>query len=218
MLQDYRNGTYGMTMLSGGYVNDSLAVSPATGDFDGDRIYDIAVLSSVCDVGMNYQYISYQYFMPKLYVAFGGGNGTILNKSAKKKEIVIWNDDETEMRTYTSPDVSAGDLDGDGVDDIITAGRQTVVKKDSSKSAINFYGVTEGVTVASYNGPKKTLNQMILTNFDEADDSGKSGQITNYWSKSMMEPGAAKFNSRPSVVTPIWFPCCRQRYQCRKNT
>ncbi len=191
---DYRVGTYGERMQQEGDVNDSLVVSLATGDFDGDRIDDLAVLSSVSDVDGAYQTVSYQYFMPELYVVFGGGSGTILNRSASKKEIGIWNDDQTEMRTFTSPDVTAGDLDGDGVDDIITAGWQLVVKKDSNKSSINGYQLAEGVTVAAYSGLKKTATQMILTHFDDSDDKGKSGNIVNHWSKFMQDTGIAKAN------------------------
>ncbi len=189
---DYRVGTYGKRMQAEGDVNDSLAVSLATGDFDGDRIDDLAVLSGVSDVDGAYQTVSYQYFMPELYVVFGGGSGTILNRSASKKEIGIWNDEQTEMRTFTSPGLTAGDLDGDGLDDIITAGWQLVVEKDSNKASINGYQIAEGVTVAAYSGTRKTLTQMILTNFNEVDDKGKSGQITNHWSAYMQATGISK--------------------------
>ncbi len=191
---DYRVGTYGKRMQEEGDVNDSLAVSLATGDFDGDRIDDLAVLSGVSDVDGAYQTVSYQYFMPELYMVFGGGSGTILNRSAVQKEIGIWNDDKTEMRTFTSPGLTAGDLDGDGVDDIIAAGWQLVVKKDSNKASINGYQLAEGVTVAAYSGLRKTATQMILTHFDETDDSGKSGNIVNHWSSWMQAGGITKAN------------------------
>ncbi len=190
---DYRMGTYGKLMQAEGDVNDSLAVSLATGDFDGDRIDDLAVLSGISDVDFAYREVSYQYFMPELYMVFGGGSGTILNRSAVQKEIGIWNDDRTEMRTFTSPGLAAGDLDGDGVDDIIAAGWQLVVKKDSNKSSINSYAPAQGVTVAAYSGLKKTATQMILTHFDETDDSGKSGNIVNHWSKGIAEHGAPSY-------------------------
>ncbi len=184
--EDYRVGYYGKLMQQEGDVNDSLAVSLATGDFNGDRIDDLAVLSSVSDLDGKFSAVSFQYFVPELYVAYGGGSGSILGKSYKVDELVMWNDDKTEMHSMTSPSVTVGDLDGDGLDDIISAGWHLIAETDSGVALLNKYRMGAGVTVTVHSGDNKGLKRMLINHFDDVDDEdNKSGAITNHWTDKM---------------------------------
>ncbi len=193
--EDYRVGHYGQMMQDEAESNNFLAASIATGDFNGDRIDDLAVLSSVTDPDGEYKNVSYQYFMPELYVIYGGGTNTILDNSSKRQDIAIWNEDNTEMRTYTSPSVTAGDADGDGVDDIITAGWQLRVEKQSASSAlVKKYEIKSGVTVGIYKGLNKNPTKLVLQNFDDVDGDNETGKITNNWTEMQKQDGDGNFN------------------------
>ncbi len=195
--EDYRVGYYGKKFQDEADTYNHLAASLATGDFNGDRIDDLAVLSSLTDPKANgdYKGISYQYYMPELYIVYGGGTNTVLDNGSKRQEIAIWNDDKSEMRTYTSPSITAGDADGDGVDDIITAGWQLkVVKKSASSAETVKYEIQSGVTVGIYKGLNKSLSQLVLKNFDEVDGDDQTGKITNNWTEMQKQDGDGDFN------------------------
>ncbi len=193
--EDYRVGYYGEMMQAEAESNNFLAASITTGDFNGDRIDDLAVLSSVTDPDGEYKNVSYQYFMPELYVVYGGGTNTVLDNAGKRQDIAIWNEDKTEMRTFTSPSVTAGDADGDGVDDIITAGWQLKVVKESSSSAlVKEYKIQSGVTVGIYKGLNKNPSKLVLQNFDEVDGDNETGKITNNWTEMQKQDGDGDFN------------------------
>lgn len=103
-------------------IQNMLNVSMTTGDFNGDGIDDLAVVS--CASNMDSSYISYNSSacIPDLRVGFGqSGASTIAGLSVSHIDC---------DSAIAAAGVSAGDIDGDGVEEIVVAG----YKNDYSSS------------------------------------------------------------------------------------
>ncbi len=218
--QTYTNSSYeGSELAESGEMGEMLACSLASGDIDGDNIDDLAVLSYVIDpekTGNNRDYhtkLRATFYSPELVVAHGG-TGTILEKNNPYRHWVRASDGEEEIddvnctiyRTVAAPSVAMGDTDGDGLDEVITAGWSvnlhvpvgdaTTAKKREMQTAVTAY-------VYGYNGTNLPRDHWgIYNKFDD-------NIVVNRWSKEVegWRDGAYDDNDRSTTVPQYKVEC-----------
>lgn len=116
-----------------------------TGDLNGDGIDDLAAIT----YGQEYKeldsYKDYRIYMPMVAAAFGQDKKTewsiVKNKSGQDRQIqyvALENSEDSsdDVKIYDSmrsPSISAGDVDGDGNDELVLAGFYCSVKYDTEK-------------------------------------------------------------------------------------
>ena len=130
----------------GGKAKDKLSVDLAVGDFNGDGIDDLAVLSYPNygnALNKNAKLKDVRFGMPYLSVAHGkAGSGCILDEAAAARyldagtrtmRLLHGIEMELDHVTMFCSAVTAGDIDNDGRDEIITAGYEGVSLADEGK-------------------------------------------------------------------------------------
>ncbi len=101
-----------------------LAADLTVGDFDGDNIDDLAVVSYVGkaapELKGNHFLANYKdVFAPYIGIALGRGGGShIVNKTSNNSEGNLAKGDEA----MVAPSIASGDIDGDGKDEVLVAG------------------------------------------------------------------------------------------------
>lgn len=127
------------------YSDDSLqnrlGCHLTTGDFDGDGVDDLGVIS----YGQTYKKTGvtlsdHRYYEPMVAAVFGENKSeqgavsnwsVVKNGSTKTTYVSITGDvgkDESNYISMRSPSISAGDIDGDGVDELVCAGYSSKIK------------------------------------------------------------------------------------------
>lgn len=176
----------GPEMASSGAASNMLSASLATGDFNADGIDDLAVLSYVNRPESKYQKINTQFFAPQLTFVHGGGSGPILNRTNIKKTILRDNisgdkDDWYTWHTMRSPTVAAGDVNGDGYDEIMVGGYTAYTYSQRGSENFNTdtaYERQTSVTVAGYSYKGSNVNKILFNSFGYEDNKSVMNKYT----------------------------------------
>ena len=131
----YESGTKGKylnndyiksSMVGNNKIRNNLCVSLSSGDINGDGIDDLAVLSYTGDIESTYvKSVKNKTAIPTLAVGYGEkkttNTGLIVEDLKIDRTSIIQNINGTDI-TMAFPDVSIGDIDGDGVGEVVVAG------------------------------------------------------------------------------------------------
>ncbi|HZK41925.1 MAG TPA: hypothetical protein VFD14_03015, partial [Clostridia bacterium] len=140
----------GASLAHDNMMMHKLCAALATGDFNGDGIDDLAVLSYINRPESSKQSFDSRLYAPFLVTVSGAkGSGTILKKSydsayIRKVEKVV--SDKTYYHSMIAPGIAAGDIDGDGFDDLVVTGvKNTNRTKVNSEDADDpYYSIDNG--------------------------------------------------------------------------
>ncbi len=115
---------------------DRLGVALETGDVNGDGIDDLAILSYQNDAALNNaaDMPYYKTYSPYLIVAYGEANRPNDPPAVDSTKGVYINkaNGSNGYKTMAAPGVSIGDIDGDGFNEIVTAGFLNVTKSNDA--------------------------------------------------------------------------------------
>ncbi len=149
-----------------------LAADLTSGDFNGDGIDDLAVVSQMHrphdDKATNYPA---NVFLPYVGIAFGGGGNIVRSTKYTGKHIYTEaTEDSKKYRSMvTGAGIDAGDIDGDGVDEIVMTGVSASVEVASSGKAASKNGPVPNPSLsrmAVISGKGNTISQSIYNEFD----------------------------------------------------
>ena len=127
--KSYLNDAYKKSTLSQSWqLRNQLCMALASGDVNGDGIDDLIALSYTGDIDPDYVYGSKgKYFnttcIPQLSVGYGERNAKKTAADLSISQTSVYQDlDNQTKTTLACPGVAVGDIDGDGKNEIITAG------------------------------------------------------------------------------------------------
>lgn len=184
---------FGKLMAQSTKKQNQLSCDLATGDFNGDGIDDLAVLSYINKVegnsaGANWRNLDCAYYCPWLRVAYGqakGHEGVLDNDKTEFSK--LWNNfltyenDGTKLYlSMIAPGLATGDTDGDGKDEIIVAGYENIITSKKASENNNdcdkaFEINEKKIVIASFDAETR-LGQIAadndITRFNEVDANG----------------------------------------------
>ena len=173
----------GTALAKGTYVDNKLCCALDTGDVNGDRVDDLVVLSYI-DIttgvldGQKQQTSMYR---PFLSVSYGEAKLTSILNNNNKASAEVWKKNESGNQ-YTSSignGLSVGDIDGDGRDEVVTAGMLNTVTGTPTATVTNAYSFDKGqLVVSAYKADGKNL---ALAAFET--------KTANEWTKNAYYPG-----------------------------
>lgn len=132
----YVEENHGHELDDSTYEQDKMSADLATGDFNGDGIDDLAVVSYL-NGGARGRSWDCAYYFPMLNVAYGASDGGVVFDNQKSGFCQLRREDRDGLRykltAPAAPGITAGDVDGDGVDEIVVAGsKNTITSKSNS--------------------------------------------------------------------------------------
>jgi len=187
--QKYVTEEYGQAMAQSTDKKNKLSCDLATGDFNGDGIDDLAVLSYINRVdgetnGYKWDKLDCAYYCPWLRVAYGqakGHEGVLDNNKTGFtqlwKKFLTHGDGTKFYLSMIAPGLATGDTDGDGRDEIIVAGYENTIqsKKNSYDCDKAFEIEKNEIVIASFDAENR-LGQIgaddDITRFNEVDANG----------------------------------------------
>lgn len=155
-------------------LRDKLGCNLTTGDFDGDGIDDLGVVSYGQEYSSAPKDADYRLYTPMVAAVFGedrhkSDNGdkwsvvssgklqTVYAGLNKTKEKINKKDTDV-YESMRSPSISAGDIDGNGTDELVCAGFWCKVQDDGDSAGYN-KGIDHGkITAAAVSASGKSIN------------------------------------------------------------
>lgn len=117
------------------YEQDKMSADLATGDFNGDGIDDLAVVSYLNGGARGVSW-DCAYYFPMLNVAYGESDGGVVFDNQQSGFCQLRREDRDGLRykltAPAAPGIAAGDVDGDGVDEIVVAGTKNIITSMSN--------------------------------------------------------------------------------------
>ncbi len=150
--------------------NYKLGVSLTTGDINGDGVDDLAAVSYCNNIGdsvyKDNNAENHQLLKPYLWFGYGSEGATLDELS----ESGLYIRDRDTADTPYEPSISAGDVDGDGKDEIVMAGHTCDISKSDS------YSVSSSETMIRWYGDGDQSNPINIEGFDKIDANKLSKQ------------------------------------------
>ena len=167
------------------YVDNRMHAAVDSGDVNGDGIDDLVVLSYVNRVTRSYRSQDTEYYVPSLAVSYGKKNlsqAIVKGENAQRRIYVQKNNKalQSESEFHVAPiaaGLSVGDLDGNGVKEIVISGFFHEVKGYiTSEVKDPYYDLDSSRLVVAVYGSQPDGSGVPLLMFD-------SDQTTNAWTK-----------------------------------
>ena len=137
---------------------DRLGVSLETGDINGDGIDDLVVLSSTSNLSDKYK-AAYKACIPMLAVGFGRKGASNVGDLSIKNTNEIYSGSHT-IYIPAAPDVSIGDIDGNGTNEIVIAGFQGMLNKNGR--TISFFSDSDSDAIQAHIFTLNDLNDELI--------------------------------------------------------
>lgn len=160
-------------------ARNRLGVSLTSGDFNGDGVDDLAVLSYVNRIEKEYASGDYTYYLPQLYVAEGektAGKSIASSTSSYRVEVGNLDTSNNKCISMNAPSVAAGDINGDGKEEIVLGGYKKVCypgNKDKNKLIGEFNNDYEKKSIVAAYALEKGNSKLQLSEvfFEEIDSA-----------------------------------------------
>ncbi len=182
-----RQGVAGALFDSSPYAQDKLQVALATGDVNGDQIDDLVVVSHYTQLTGDFVSAHPKYYAPQMKVAKGSVDSkTILDKPNGNgmKDKLLRKSISGGYMSMFAPDVSVGDVNGDGIDEIVVAGWMRATEGKDSGKVTTRQLLLPGVTVGIFGFTGGYINTI---SFEQYDDLDVDRPILNVWSQAVVE-------------------------------
>lgn len=137
---------------------DRLGVSLETGDINGDGIDDLVVLSSTSNLSDKYK-AAYKACIPMLAVGFGRKGASNVGDLSIKNTNEIYSGSHT-IYIPAAPDVSIGDIDGNGTNEIVIAGFHGMLNKNGR--TISFFSDSDSDAIQAHIFTLNDLNGELI--------------------------------------------------------
>ena len=137
---------------------DRLGVSLETGDINGDGIDDLVVLSSTSNLSDKYK-AAYKACIPMLAVGFGRKGASNVGDLSIKNTNEIYSGSR-KIYIPAAPDVSIGDIDGNGTNEIVIAGFQGMLNENGR--TISFFSDSDSDAIQAHIFTLNDLNGELI--------------------------------------------------------
>ena len=137
---------------------DRLGVSLETGDINGDGIDDLVVLSSTSNLSDQYK-AAYRACIPMLAVGFGRRDASNVGDLSIKNTNEIYSGSR-KIYIPAAPDVSIGDIDGNGTNEIVIAGFQGMLNENGR--TISFFSDSDSDAIQAHIFTLNDLNGELI--------------------------------------------------------
>ncbi|MCR5429372.1 MAG: hypothetical protein K6F16_10295 [Lachnospiraceae bacterium] len=143
----YINGSVDSNLLkTNNWADNHLGAKIDSGDINGDGIDDLVVLSYVSRLTSSYNGRKQKTDLYRPYVAVAYGAKGLKNDITKinSKDTGIWSEAMNSTNTYDScvaPGLSLGDVDGDGVKEVVVAGIHNTIEGTPGKTVSEPYSI-----------------------------------------------------------------------------
>lgn len=138
---------------------DRLGVSLKTGDINGDGIDDLVVLSSTSNLSDKYK-AAYKACIPMLAVGFGRKGASNVGDLTVRNTGEVYNPGSSTTYIPAAPDVSIGDIDGNGTNEIVIAGFQGMLNKNGR--TISFFSDSDSDAIQAHIFTLNDLNGELI--------------------------------------------------------
>lgn len=126
---------------------DRLGVSLETGDINGDGIDDLVVLSSTSNLSDKYK-AAYKACIPMLAVGLGRTGAPNVGDLTVRNTDEVYNPGSSTTYIPAAPDVSIGDIDGNGTNEIVIAGFEGMLNENGR--TISFFSDSDSHSVQTH--------------------------------------------------------------------
>lgn len=148
---------FGWAEPSSGNLGLKQGVAMETGDFNGDGVDDLAVLTYFnAKTKQNDTQESFDFYSPQLTLLYGSAGKNILYPNNKTQVYLknVGSRDQNgvaKVQTLVAPGIATGDIDADGKDEIVVTGIQNELTSEANTNTAkrnNAYHITDTTTVA----------------------------------------------------------------------